>query len=52
MVTETNGNDENFLDHMQHPRFASGYDQKQLIKTDVDKKKHRVVPKLMNTVPN
>ena len=35
-----------------HPRFASGYDQNQLIKPDVSKKiKHRVVPKLMILVP-
>ena len=37
---------------LQHPRFASGYDQNQLIITDVSKEnKHRVVPKLMITVP-
>ena len=41
----------NFLTHFYHPRFASRYDQNQLIITDVSKKnKHRVVPKLMITV--
>ena len=36
----------------QHPRFASGYDQNQLIIPDVSQKnKHRVVPELMITVP-
>ena len=35
-----------------HPRFASGYDQNQLIVTDVSKEnKHRIVPKPMITVP-
>ena len=35
-----------------HPRIASGYDQNQLIITDVSKEnKHPVVPKLMNIVP-
>ena len=42
----------NFLNHFQHPCFASGYDQNQLIITDVSKKnKHRVVPQLIITVP-
>ena len=41
----------NFLNHFYHPRFASGYDQTQLIITDVSKEiKHQVVPKLMITV--
>ena len=41
-----------FLNHLYHPRFASGYDQNQLIITDVSKEnKHRIVPKLMITVP-
>ena len=41
-----------FLNHFQHSRFASGYDQHRLIITDVNKEnKHRVVPKLMITVP-
>ena len=41
-----------FLNHFQHPRFASGYDQNQLIITDVSKEnKHRVVPKPMIIVP-
>ena len=40
-----------FLTHFHHPRFASGYDQNQLIITDESKEnKHRVVPKLMITV--
>ena len=40
------------LTHFHHPRFASGYDQNQLIITDVSKEnKHRLVPKLMITVP-
>ena len=40
-----------FLSHFQHPRFASGYDQNQLIITDVSKEnENRVVPKLMITV--
>ena len=43
---------EKILVILQHPRFASGYDQNQLIITDVSKEnKHRVVPKLMITVP-
>ena len=42
----------NFLNHFYHPRFASGYDQNQIIITDVSKEnKHRAVPKLMITVP-
>ena len=42
----------NFLNHFQHPRFASGYDENQLIRTDVSKEnKYRVVPKLMIIVP-
>ena len=42
----------NFVTHFQHPRFASGYDQNQSIITDVsERKKHRVVPKLMIIVP-
>ena len=42
----------NFLNHFQHPRFASGYDQNQLIITDVSQEnKHQVIPKLMITVP-
>ena len=41
-----------FLNHCHHPRFASGYEQNQLIITDVSKEnKHRVVPKLMISVP-
>ena len=41
-----------FLNHFYHPRFASGYDQNQLIITDVSKeKKHRVLSKLMIIVP-
>ena len=41
-----------FLNHFEHPRFASGYDQNQLIITVVSKeKKHRWEPKLMITVP-
>ena len=41
-----------FLTHFYHPRFASGYDQNQLIITDVSKEnKHRIVQKLMITVP-
>ena len=41
-----------FLNLFQHPGFASGYDQNQLIISDVRKKnKHRAVPKLMNIVP-
>ena len=41
-----------FLTHFYHPRFASGYDQNQLIIPDVSKEnKHRIVPKLMITVP-
>ena len=37
-----------FLTHFYHPRFASGYDQNQLIIPNVSKEnKHRVVPKLM-----
>ena len=37
---------------LHHPSFASGYDQNQLIITEVSKEnKHRVVPKLMITVP-
>ena len=41
-----------FLLIFYHPRFASGYDQIQLIITDISKeKKRRVVPKLMITVP-
>ena len=40
------------LTHFYHPSFASGYDQKRLIITDVSKEnKHRVVPKLMIIVP-
>ena len=43
---------EKILVILQHPRFASGYDQNQLIITDVSKEnKHRVVPKLMIIVP-
>ena len=42
----------NFLNHFPHPGFASGCDQNQLIITDASKaNKHRVVPKLMITVP-
>ena len=42
----------NFLNHFYHPRFASGYDQNQLIKPNISKeKKHRIVPRLMITVP-
>ena len=42
----------NFLIIYQHPRFASGYDQNQLIISDVSKEnKHRVVPKQMIIVP-
>ena len=41
-----------FLTHFYHLRFASGYDQNQLIIPDVSKEnKHRVVPKLMITIP-
>ena len=41
-----------FLTHFYHPRFESGYDQNQLIITDVSKQnKHQVVQKLMITVP-
>ena len=41
-----------FLTHFYHPRFASGYDQNELIITDVSKEnKHRIVPKLMISVP-
>ena len=41
-----------FLTRFQHPRFASGYDQNQLIRSDVGwEKKQRVVPKLMIIVP-
>ena len=41
-----------FLTHFYHPRFTSGYDQNQLIKPDVSRKnKHRIVPKLMISVP-
>ena len=41
-----------YLVIFQHPRFASGYDQNQLIITDVSKEnRHRVVPKLMIIVP-
>ena len=41
-----------FLNRFYHPRFASGYDQNQLIITDVSKEnKHRVVPKLMKIAP-
>ena len=40
------------FDIFQHPRFASGYDQNQLLITDVsEENKHRVVPKLMIAVP-
>ena len=41
-----------FPTQFYHPGFASGYDQKQLIIPDVSKEyKHRVVPKLMISVP-
>ena len=41
-----------FLLIFYHPRFASGYDQNQLVITDVsNENKHRVVPKLMIIVP-
>ena len=41
-----------FLNHFQHPRFASGYDQNHLIITDVSKENEcRVVPKLTIIVP-
>ena len=41
-----------FLLILYHPRFASGYDQNPLILTDVSREnKHRVVPKLMKSVP-
>ena len=41
-----------FLNHFQHPRFASGCNQSQIIISDVGQKnKHRVVPKLMIIVP-
>ena len=41
-----------FLTHFYHPRFASGYDQNQLIITDVRREnRQRIVPKLMITVP-
>ena len=43
-----------FLNQIYHRRFASGYDQNQLIITDVNKqkqKKHQLVPKLMMFVP-
>ena len=40
-----------FLDHFYHHCFASGYDQNHIIKNDISEKKHRVVPKLMKTVP-
>ena len=41
-----------FLTHFDHRRFASGYDQNQLIITDVsEENRHRVVPKLMIIVP-
>ena len=41
-----------FLNHFLHPRFASGYDQNQLIITDVsEESKQRVVPKLMIAIP-
>ena len=37
---------------LQHPRSASEYDQNQLIIIDLSKKnEHRVLPKLMITVP-
>ena len=40
-----------YLDHFQHPRFASGYDQIPLFISDVDKEnKHRVEQKLMISV--
>ena len=43
---------EKILVILHHPRFASGYDQNQLIITDVStENKHRIVPKLMITVP-
>ena len=42
----------NFPNHFKQPRFASGYDQNRLIISDVNKEnKHRVVAKLMMTVP-
>ena len=38
----------NFPKDFRHPRFASGYDQKQLFISDVDSdNKHREIPKLM-----
>ena len=43
---------EKILVILQHPRFASGYDQNQLVITDISKEnKHRVVPKLMKIAP-
>ena len=40
-----------FLNHIYHLSFASGYDQNQLIISDVGKEnKHLVLKKLMNTV--
>ena len=41
----------NFLNHFQHPRCASAYDQNQIIISDVSQEiKHRIVLKLMNIV--
>ena len=41
-----------FLTHFYHPPSASGYDQNQLIVTDVSREnKHRVVPNLMKIAP-
>ena len=43
---------EKILVILQHPRFASGYDQNQLFISDVSgENKHRVVAELMITVP-
>ena len=41
-----------FLNHFYHPRFATGYDQNQLIILNVIReKKHQIVARLMITVP-
>ena len=42
----------NFSNHFQHTRFASGYDQNQLIVSDVSyETEHRVELNLMNILP-
>ena len=52
IVTKTNGNEEDFLNHFQQPRFASGYDQNQIFLTDVsNENNHQVLPKLTISVP-